>query len=52
MVFAPLEERMPEGLSGYRQAIWSAGPLFYSLIADLPQEWLTEITKTLAPDGG
>ncbi len=50
VVFAPLEERMPEGLDGYRQVIWTAGPLFYSLTADLPQDWLVEIAEGFAAD--
>ena len=51
VVFAPLEERMPEGLDGYRQVIWTSGPLFYSLTADLPQDWLVEIAKGFAGGG-
>ena len=51
VVFAPLEERMPDGLDGYRQVIWTIGPLFYSLSANLPQDWLVEIAEGFAGGG-
>ncbi len=51
VVSAPLEDRMPERLYGYRQVIWTAGPLFYSLTADLPQGWLVEIAEGFAGGG-
>ena len=51
VVFAPLEERLPRALDGYRQVIWTTGPLFYSLTADLPQDWLIEIAEGFAGGG-
>ncbi len=51
IVYAPLEDRMPEGLDGYRQVIWTIGPLFYSLTANLPRDWLIEIANGFVTGG-